>query len=48
MTGLLEAGFTGRMARVAAEDCLVPLGPAADLVLVQQADVEAAARLLLS
>ena len=48
ITGLLEAGFDGRLARIASEDSLVPLGDAASLVLVSEQDVEAAARLLLS
>jgi 2-oxoisovalerate dehydrogenase E1 component len=48
VTGLLEAGFTGRVARIAADDSFVPLGAAASLVLVQQDDVEAAARALLA
>ncbi|MFN0282383.1 MAG: thiamine pyrophosphate-dependent enzyme [Kineosporiaceae bacterium] len=48
LTGILEAGFQGRVARVCAEDSFVPLGDAADLVLVQQADVESAVRLLLA
>jgi 2-oxoisovalerate dehydrogenase E1 component len=47
ITGLLEAGFSGRLARVASDDSFVPLGDAANLVLVQQEEVEDAARLLL-
>jgi len=47
VTGLLEAGFTGRLARIAADDSFVPLGDAADLVLVQQDDIEDAVRALL-
>lgn len=48
LTGVLEAGFQGRVARVCAEDSYVPLGDAANLVLVQQEDVESAVRLLLA
>ena len=46
ITGLLEAGFSGRLARVTAEDSFVPLGDAADLVLVSQDDILDAARAL--
>ena len=46
VTGLLESGFTGRLARVVAADSFVPLGDAAELVLVSQAEVEHAARQL--
>jgi 2-oxoisovalerate dehydrogenase E1 component len=48
VTGLLEAGYDGRLARVAGEDSFVPLGRAASLVLVSEQDVEEAARLLLT
>jgi 2-oxoisovalerate dehydrogenase E1 component len=47
VTALVDHGFTGAMARVAALDSFVPLGAAADLVLVQEADVLRAARDLL-
>ncbi len=47
VTALVDQGFTGAMARVAALDSFVPLGAAADLVLVQEADVLRAARDLL-
>ncbi len=43
LTALVEGGFTGAMARVAARDSFVPLGDAANLVLIQEADIEAAA-----
>jgi 2-oxoisovalerate dehydrogenase E1 component len=46
VTGLLEAGFTGKLARVTAEDCFVPLGDAADLVLAVEEDILDAARAL--
>jgi 2-oxoisovalerate dehydrogenase E1 component len=45
-TALVEGGFTGPMARVAAEDSFVPLGDAANLVLVDEERVEQAARRL--
>jgi 2-oxoisovalerate dehydrogenase E1 component len=44
---LVDAGFTGRMARVTSADSYVPLGAAALHVLVSQDDVLAAARTLL-
>ena len=44
---LVDAGFTGRMARVTSADSYVPLGAAALHVLVSQADVLDAARALL-
>jgi 2-oxoisovalerate dehydrogenase E1 component len=47
VTGLVENGYDGRIARVAAQDSFVPLGPAANLVLVQEADIERAARELI-
>jgi 2-oxoisovalerate dehydrogenase E1 component len=43
LTALVEGGFRGAMARLAAADSFVPLGPAANLVLVQEDDIEAAA-----
>lgn len=42
-SALIDMGFTGAMARVAAEDSFIPLGPAADHVLVTEGDIEAAA-----
>jgi 2-oxoisovalerate dehydrogenase E1 component len=47
LTGLLDAGFGGRMARVTSQDSFIPLGDAAEHVLVSEADIEAAARRLL-
>jgi len=47
ITAVLEAGFGGRMMRIAADDSFVPLGDAANLVLVQERDVEEAALRLL-
>ena len=46
VTELVERGFAGRIARVAGADSFVPLGAAANLVLVQENDVVAAARRL--
>jgi 2-oxoisovalerate dehydrogenase E1 component len=43
LTALIDGGFSGRMARVAAWDTYIPLGAAANLVLVQEHDIEAAA-----
>ena len=48
LAALIDAGFTGAMARVASKDSFVPLGDAAKLVLLSEAEVEAAARGLLS
>ncbi|MEM9876796.1 MAG: thiamine pyrophosphate-dependent enzyme [Myxococcota bacterium] len=43
VTGLVERGFRGPLKRVTAHDTFVPLGPAADTVLVQEPDIHAAA-----
>jgi 2-oxoisovalerate dehydrogenase E1 component len=40
---LVDAGFTGTLARVTSADSFVPLGPAATTVLLSEADIEAAA-----
>ena len=40
---LVDAGFEGRLARVASKDSFVPLGDAARLVLVSEEEIEAAA-----
>ena len=47
VTTLVDAGFTGRIARVASEDSFVPLGDAAGTVLLSEAAIEDAARDLL-
>jgi 2-oxoisovalerate dehydrogenase E1 component len=47
ITALAEAGFTGQVARVASEDSFVPLGEAANTVLLSQRAIETAARDLL-
>ena len=46
ITGLVEGGYTGVVARVAAHDTFIPLGDAANLVLVGEDDVVAAAEAL--
>ncbi len=43
VTGLVEAGYGGRLARVASADSFVPLGPAAATVLLSEDDIVAAA-----
>lgn len=40
---LLDAGFTGRLARVTSADSFVPLGPAAATVLLDETAIESAA-----
>jgi 2-oxoisovalerate dehydrogenase E1 component len=45
---LVDAGFTGPMARVASADSYIPLGAAADLVLLSEAEVESAAAALVA
>ncbi len=44
ITTLVDAGFTGRIARVASQDSFVPLGDAAATVLLSDAAIEDAAR----
>ncbi|WP_229718600.1 thiamine pyrophosphate-dependent enzyme [Nocardia jinanensis] len=44
---LVDAGFTGALARVTSVDSFVPLGPAAATVLLNESDIEAAADRLL-
>jgi len=45
---LLDAGYAGRLARVASKDSFVPLGDAARLVLLSEDEIEAAALALLA
>ncbi|WP_063038889.1 thiamine pyrophosphate-dependent enzyme [Nocardia grenadensis] len=45
---LVDAGFTGALARVTSADSFVPLGPAAATVLLSEAEIEAAADRLLA
>jgi 2-oxoisovalerate dehydrogenase E1 component len=47
VTALVENGFRGQMARVASADSYIPLGDAANLVLLGEDEIEAAARALL-
>ncbi|HKD88849.1 MAG TPA: transketolase C-terminal domain-containing protein, partial [Streptosporangiaceae bacterium] len=44
ITTLVDAGFTGRIARVASHDSFVPLGDAASTVLLSETAIEDAAR----
>jgi 2-oxoisovalerate dehydrogenase E1 component len=48
ITALIDGGYQGRIARVAAADTFIPLGDAANLVLVGEPEIEAAARQLMS
>ena len=48
LTALIDAGYTGRMARVTSLDSFVPLGAAAKLVLLSEDDIERGALRLLS
>jgi 2-oxoisovalerate dehydrogenase E1 component len=43
VAALVDAGFGGRVARVASKDSFVPLGDAANLVLLSEAEIEQAA-----
>ncbi|MFF0527269.1 thiamine pyrophosphate-dependent enzyme [Nocardia amikacinitolerans] len=47
-TALIDAGFAGRVARVTSADSFVPLGPAADTVLLDETGIENAAAELLA
>ncbi|HEY2578002.1 MAG TPA: thiamine pyrophosphate-dependent enzyme [Streptosporangiaceae bacterium] len=47
VTALADAGFAGRVARVASEDSFIPLGSAADAVLLSERAIEYAAHDLL-
>jgi 2-oxoisovalerate dehydrogenase E1 component len=46
IAALVEHGFDGRIARVASKDSFVPLGDAANLVLLSEDEIEHAARAL--
>jgi 2-oxoisovalerate dehydrogenase E1 component len=48
VSALVDAGFTGRIARVASKDSFIPLGAAAKLVLLSEDEIEAAARRLVA
>jgi 2-oxoisovalerate dehydrogenase E1 component len=43
VTALVDAGFGGRVARVASKDSFIPLGSAASLVLLSEEEIEEAA-----
>ena len=43
MAALVDAGFDGRLARVASKDSFIPLGDAASLVLLSEAEIRQAA-----
>jgi 2-oxoisovalerate dehydrogenase E1 component len=43
VAALVDAGFSGKIARVASKDSFVPLGAAANLVLLSEYEIEAAA-----
>ncbi|MFI7131885.1 thiamine pyrophosphate-dependent enzyme [Nonomuraea sp. NPDC050153] len=47
MAELADAGFAGKLARVTSSDSFIPLGGAADHVLLSEAEIEQAARKLL-
>jgi 2-oxoisovalerate dehydrogenase E1 component len=47
VTTLVDAGFTGKITRVTSEDSFIPLGDAAQAVLLSEASIESAARSLL-
>lgn len=47
VAGLVEHGYRGPLERLAAHDSFIPLGDAARLVLVSEADIESAIRLVL-
>ncbi|MDQ3734598.1 MAG: thiamine pyrophosphate-dependent enzyme [Actinomycetota bacterium] len=47
VAALVDAGYTGRLARVCSADSYIPLGPAAAHVLLGEPEIEAAARHLL-
>ncbi|MFE9789166.1 thiamine pyrophosphate-dependent enzyme [Nocardia salmonicida] len=44
---LIDTGYRGTLARVTSEDSFVPLGPAADTVLLSESAIETAARRLI-
>jgi 2-oxoisovalerate dehydrogenase E1 component len=48
MSALIDDGFEGKIARVTSQDSFIPLGAAANHVLLQEAEIEAAARALAS
>ena len=47
LAALVDGGFSGRMSRVTSKDSFIPLGEAAKLVLLSEAEIEAAAARLM-
>jgi 2-oxoisovalerate dehydrogenase E1 component len=48
VTALVDANFDGAISRVTSQDSFIPLGEAANHVLLQEAEIEAAARALVA
>jgi 2-oxoisovalerate dehydrogenase E1 component len=48
LAALVDTGYQGRMARVASKDSIIPLGDAAQLVLLSEDEIEATARALVA
>jgi 2-oxoisovalerate dehydrogenase E1 component len=48
LAALVDSGYAGRLSRVASADSFIPLGPAAETVLLGEADIVDAARALLT
>jgi 2-oxoisovalerate dehydrogenase E1 component len=48
LAALVDAGFDGRIARVTSKDSFIPLGDASSLVLLSEAEIEAAALALVA
>ena len=48
MAGLIDAGYTGRLSRINSSDSFIPLGPAANTVLLDEELIYAAALTLAS
>jgi 2-oxoisovalerate dehydrogenase E1 component len=48
LAALIDAGFTGRMARATSKDGFIPLGDAAKLMLLSEPEIEAAIDRLLA
>jgi 2-oxoisovalerate dehydrogenase E1 component len=46
VSALVDANFEGTISRVTSQDSFIPLGEAADQVLLQEAEIDAAARAL--
>ena len=48
VSGLVDSGYAGRLRRVTSADCFIPLGPAADTVLLGEDDILEAARAIVA